>query len=113
MNGIPVTRQILHMAPALAGSGFADDVIIASAQQARCRYIATHDAAGFRHSAIPALDPPAIVAWLTSSPSGAFAPHFTRGPRKPYNMQQSLHICYIHGHRDMRLAAEAKGAGTL
>jgi predicted nucleic acid-binding protein len=68
MGIIPITRGTLQAALTITGTDFEDDLIIACAQQGQCNYIATRDLAGFRHSPIPAREPPAIAALLGPTP---------------------------------------------
>lgn len=64
---IPVSRAVLEAALALGGPDFEDDVQIACAQLAGLDLIVTRDAAGFRHSSLPAIDPADIVGYLSST----------------------------------------------
>jgi len=48
----------------MLGHDFEDNIQIACAQAAGLDLIVTRDVAGFRHSPIPSIEPPAIVGYL-------------------------------------------------
>lgn len=68
MGIVPITLGVIQAALAIAGPDFEDDVIIACAQRGKCDYIATRDVAGFRHSPLPVMEPPELVALLPPAP---------------------------------------------
>jgi len=64
----PVDGSVLRAALAMQWPDLEDAVSAAAAVAYGCDALVTRDAAGFRNSPIPALDPATALAWLTVEP---------------------------------------------
>ncbi len=62
-----VDSKVIRAALALEWSDFEDAVCAAAAAASRCDAIVTRDAAGFRGSPLPAVDPGTALAWISAS----------------------------------------------
>jgi predicted nucleic acid-binding protein len=60
----PVDGNVLQQAIQAPGQDFEDSVTASAAHRAGCHLIVTRDPKGFRHSPLPALDPPRAIALL-------------------------------------------------
>ena len=60
----PVDGAVIRSALGLSWPDFEDAVCAAAAAASGCEAIVSRDAAGFRHSPVPAIDPATAVVWL-------------------------------------------------
>ena len=70
---LPVEKQTLLDADALAGNDFEDNILIAAAIAAALDAIVTRNGADFAHSPIPVLDPVELLKKLAASSSSPVA----------------------------------------